>query len=64
MAGALKPLDLSQNRSARARRVPPNCINSMMQSKRSITADAALRLARALWCTPQFWLNIQTGSDL
>jgi addiction module HigA family antidote len=60
----LKPLGISQNALARALRVPPDRINAIVQGKRSITADTALRLARAFGTTPQFWLNIQTRYDL
>lgn len=60
----LKPLGISQNALARALRVPPDRINAIVQGKRSITADTALRLARALGTTPQFWLNLQARYDL
>jgi addiction module HigA family antidote len=60
----LKPLGISQNRLARAMRVPPDRINTIVQGKRSITADTALRLSRALGCSPQFWLNLQLRYDL
>jgi addiction module HigA family antidote len=60
----LKPLGISQNALARALRVPPDRINAIVQGKRSITADTALRLARAFGTTPQFWLNLQTRYDL
>jgi addiction module HigA family antidote len=60
----LKPLGISQNALARALRVPPDRINAIVQGKRSITADTALRLARALGTTPQFWLNLQAHYDL
>lgn len=60
----LKPLGISQNALARALRVPPDRINAIVQGKRSITADTALRLARAFGTTPQFWLNLQIRYDL
>ncbi len=60
----LKPLGISQNALARALRVPPDRINAIVQGKRSITADTALRLARAFGTTPQFWLNLQAHYDL
>lgn len=60
----LKPLGISQNALARALRVPPDRINAIVQGKRSITADTALRLARALGTTPHFWLNLQAHYDL
>ncbi len=60
----LKPLEISQNALARALRVPPDRVNAIVQGKRSITADTALRLARAFGTTPQFWLNLQAHYDL
>ncbi len=60
----LKPLGISQNALARALRVPPDRINAIVQGRRSITADTALRLARAFGTSPQFWLNLQTRYDL
>lgn len=44
----LKPLGVSQNALARAIGVPPRRINEIVLGKRSISADTALRLARAL----------------
>jgi addiction module HigA family antidote len=60
----LEPLGISQNRLARTMRVPPDRINAIVQCKRSITADTAIRLALALNTDPEFWLNIQTRFDL
>ncbi len=60
----LKPLGISQNALARALRVPPDRINAIVQGRRSITADTALRLARAFGTSPQFWLNLQARYDL
>jgi addiction module HigA family antidote len=39
-------------------------INLIVNGKRSITADVALRLARRFETTPQFWLNMQNAFDL
>ena len=44
----LNPMGISQNRLARAMDVPPRRINEIVHGKRAITADTALRLARAL----------------
>ena len=43
----LKPLTISQNRLARTVGVPPRRINEIVLGKRRITADTAMRLARA-----------------
>jgi addiction module HigA family antidote len=60
----LKPLALSINGLARELLVPPGRISAIVNGKRGITADTALRLGRYLGTTPQFWLNLQTEFDL
>jgi addiction module HigA family antidote len=60
----LKPLDLSQNALARAIDVPPRRINEIVLGKRGISADTAVRLARAFGNTERFWLGLQADYDL
>ena len=60
----MKPLGLSANALARALRVPPNRISAIVNESRSVTADTALRLAKAFGSTPDFWLNLQKQYDL
>lgn len=60
----LKPLGMSRNEVAREIRVPPQRISEIVQGRRSITADTALRLARFFGTTPEFWLNLQSRYDL
>jgi addiction module HigA family antidote len=62
----MKPLCLSANALARALRVPPNRITSIISAvkPRAVTSDTALRLARFFRTTPQFWLNLQAAYDL
>ena len=60
----LKPMNLSQNQVALAWRVPARRINEIIHSKRPITADIALRLARYFDMSPQFWLGLQMDYDL
>jgi len=60
----LEPLGISQNRLARAMGVPPRRINEIVHGKRAITADTALRLARALGTSEQFWMGLQADYDL
>jgi addiction module HigA family antidote len=55
----LKPVNLSQNQLALALRVPARRINEIVQGKRSITPDTALRLAHYFGMSPQFWLGLQ-----
>jgi len=60
----LKPMGVSQHQLAMSMRVPPNRINGIVQGKRAITAETALRLSRAIGTSPDFWLNLQTAFDL
>jgi len=60
----LRPLGLSQTALARAMHVPPRRVNEIVLGKRAVTADTALRLARALGTTERFWLGLQDDYDL
>jgi len=60
----LRPMGLSQTRLALCLRVPPGRISAIVQGKRSITADTALRLAHFFGTSPEFWLGIQSRYDL
>lgn len=60
----LKPMGLSQNRLALSIGVSARRINEIVQQKRRITADTALRLAKYFNMTPQFWLGLQMDYDL
>lgn len=60
----MKPLGIGQNALARRLRVPPDRINAIVNRKRGITADTALRLAVAFNTTPEFWINSQAYYDL
>jgi antitoxin HigA-1 len=60
----LKPMAISQNRLALSMGVPPRRINEIVQGKRRITADTALRLARYFGMSAQFWLGLQMDYDL
>ena len=60
----LVPLDIGQNALARAAGVPPRRINEIVLGKRAVTADTAVRLARALGTSERFWLGLQSDYDL
>ena len=60
----LKEIGVSMNQLARALRVPMNRISAIVNGKRAITADTAMRLARYFGTSPQYWLNLQTSYDL
>jgi addiction module HigA family antidote len=60
----LKPLGISQYRLAKDISVPARRINEIVQGKRSISADTALRLSRYFNLSERFWLNLQARYDL
>lgn len=60
----LKPLGMSLNALALALRVPANRIGAIVNGKRAVTADTALRLARFFGNSPEFWMNLQAMYDL
>ena len=60
----LKPLGISINRLAREVHVPPGRISTIVNGKRSITADTALRLGVYFGVSPETWLNLQSDYDL
>lgn len=60
----MKPLGLSQNGLARALDVPPGRIGEIVNGRRSISGDTALRLARYFRITPGFWMNLQAHYEL
>jgi addiction module HigA family antidote len=49
---------------ARALPVPPNRVSQILNGKRAITADTALRLGRWLGTSPELWLNLQRQYEL
>jgi addiction module HigA family antidote len=55
---------LSQNRLAKAIGISPNRIAEIVNNRRRITADTALRLGLYFGNSPEFWLNLQTHYDL
>ncbi len=60
----MEPLGVSINQLSRELSVPPNRISEIVNGKRSITADTALRLERYFNVEAQFWLNLQNEYDL
>lgn len=60
----LAPMDMSANRLAQVLAVPTNRITEIVGERRAITAETALRLARALDTTPEFWMNLQQAYEL
>jgi addiction module HigA family antidote len=60
----LKPLRISVNRLGRDLRVPVTRISEIVNGRRGVTADTALRLARYFGTTPEFWMRLQAAYDL
>ncbi len=60
----LEELGITQYRLAKTIGVPQIRISDIVRRRRSITADTALRIGRALGTTPDFWLNLQRMYDL
>ncbi|WP_424095004.1 HigA family addiction module antitoxin [Moorena producens] len=60
----IKPFGISQNQLAEDIHVPVTQINAIVNGKKTITTDTALRLARYFGTTPQFWLNLQQHYEL
>jgi len=60
----LEPMGISQYRLAKDISVPARRINEIVHSKRSVTADTALRLGRYFGTSAQFWMNLQDHFDL
>jgi antitoxin HigA-1 len=60
----LKPLDMTQAELARRLDVSYPRLNEIVKARRSVTPDTALRLARVLGMSPDFWLGLQQDWDL
>jgi addiction module HigA family antidote len=60
----LKPLKLSQYALAKAIDVPQIRVSEIVNTKRAITPDTALRLARYFGTSAEFWIGMQTTYDL
>ena len=55
---------LSQNHLARAIGISPNPIAEIVNNRRRITADTAVRLGLYFGNSPEFWMNLQAHYDL
>jgi addiction module HigA family antidote len=60
----MKPQGLGQADAARQLGISLNRLNEIILGKRGISADTALRLARLLKTSPQFWMRLQADWDL
>jgi antitoxin HigA-1 len=55
---------ITQDELAEAMGVSRLTVSQLINGKRTVTAEMALRLARVLRTTPEFWLDLQRGVDL
>jgi addiction module HigA family antidote len=60
----LKPLGMTQSELAKRIHVSFPRINEIINGRRGVTPDTALRLSKLLGTTPEFWLNGQRNWDL
>jgi addiction module HigA family antidote len=60
----LIPLEMSAHALSQAIRVPATRVNDIVNGRRGVTADTALRLARYFGNSAEFWLNVQAAYDL
>jgi addiction module HigA family antidote len=60
----MKPMSISINRLSRDIAVPPGRISAIVNGKRAITADTALRLGKYFGVSPEIWMGLQSDYDL
>ena len=60
----MKPLGISINRLARDIAVPPNRVSEIVNEKRAVSADTALRLGKYFGVSPEMWLGLQADFEL
>jgi addiction module HigA family antidote len=64
LADELTELGVTPTELSRQIRVPANRISQIINGKRAITGDTALRLAHWFGTSPQFWMNLQALYDV
>ncbi len=64
LAEELTELGMSAAELARQLKVPTNRVTEILNGRRAITGDTALRLAHFFGTTPEFWLNLQSLYEL
>jgi len=64
LAEELGEITVTPTELARQLRVPANRITQIIQGKRSVTGDTALRLGHWFGTSAQFWLNLQGTYDI
>jgi addiction module HigA family antidote len=64
LADELEELNITPTELARQLSVPANRITQIIQGKRAVTGDTALRLGHWFGTSAQFWLNLQSAYDI
>ena len=64
LADELKEIGVSAAELARQIKVPPNRVSQIINGKRAITGDTALRLGHWFRTSAEFWLNLQAAYEL
>jgi addiction module HigA family antidote len=64
LKSVLEDAGLSANAVALALRVPANRLTEILNGRRAITADTAMRLGRYFGTSAQMWMNLQAKYDL
>lgn len=60
----LLPIKMTQVEAARRMGIPLNRLNEIIRGRRGVTADTAIRLARLLGTSAEFWMNLQSAWDI
>jgi addiction module HigA family antidote len=64
LADELAEIGVTPTELARQIKVPANRLSQIIQGKRAITGDTALRLGHWFGNSAAFWINLQTAHDL
>jgi antitoxin HigA-1 len=64
LADELEEIGISPTELSRQLAVPANRVSQIIQGKRAVSGDTALRLGHWFGMSPQFWLNLQSAYDM
>ena len=64
LADELAELGVTPTELSRQIKVPPNRLSQIIQGRRGITGDTALRLGHWFKTSAQFWLNLQAAYEI
>jgi addiction module HigA family antidote len=60
----LEPLNLTQGKAAEGLGIDRTSLNELLNGRRNVTTEMALRLGHAFGTSPQYWLNLQIAVEL